>query len=373
MNRTLAMLLLFAMIAHSWATASDNTPIILGYYPSWVGSVPPEKINYPLYTHIAHAFLLVDKNGILRPDGNVPSPQLTSLAHKANVRVLLSIGGEDSGGGFAAATQTPEDIERFVKDSIRIAQDNRYDGIDIDWESPHNKTETLQSVALIRALRTALNDWKPGALLTMAVPAVDYYGRWFDGSALEPHVDFIQVMTYELHGPWKNDDGSRYSHAGHNSPLGETDLDPIDGHRQSFARFVQYWQDKGFPKNKILVGIPCFGRGFAVGQFGEEPLVKSPHNEVPYNRVPALLKSGWIRHWDAQGGVPWLTSPNGKEIISYDDPESAAGKAAWAQKAQLRGIFFWEITQDYANDGKNSIVQSAHDIWTAPASSDSRP
>ena len=355
------MFILMIVSCHGYSApgaVDSSKPVVLGYYPSWNTGIPPEKINYRLFTHLIHAFVNPDKKGGIRVEGNLPSRTFTKLAHDANVRVLFAIGGEDSGSSLSALAKNEKATDDFIKAVVKLARDNDYDGIDVDWEFP-GKSDAENFVRFVKKLHAGLVAANPRALLTMAVPAIDYGGKWFDGR-LASDVDFIQIMSYELHGPWKSDDGKRYSHSGHNSPLHETDTDPIDGRKLSFQKFVDYWVAKGFPKNKILVGIPCFGRGFAVGKWAQEPERLSSHSEVAYKATGALLAAGWTRHWDAQAGVPWLGNPAGNELVSYDDRESARAKGAWARTEHLRGVFFWEITQDYVN-GRNELVEAARE------------
>ena len=53
----------------------------------------PEKINFGLYTHLCHAFVVADEAGVIRPNRSCPSKELVADAHAASVRVLLSLGG----------------------------------------------------------------------------------------------------------------------------------------------------------------------------------------------------------------------------------------------------------------------------------------
>ena len=42
----------------------------------------------------------------------------------------------------------------------------------------------------------------------------------------------------------------------------------------------------------------------------------------------------------------------------FEDPESAALKGKWAREKGFRGIFFWNIEQDW-RDGDHEIVRAA--------------
>ena len=68
--------------------------------------------------------------------------------------------------------------------------------------------------------------------------------------------------------------------------------------------------------------------------------------------------TGWKRLRDQAEEVPYLVSPDGKELISFDDPESIRRKATLARAAGLPGFFFWEISED---DG--TLVTAAQKAW----------
>lgn len=336
--------------------AENPAPLVVGYYPCWGDNLPVGKIKYAQFTHLIHAFATV-KKGEIHTEGNLPSPELTSAAHAAGVKVLLGLGGADSGPDFTALTKDPAAQAAFIKNIVKLATDNGYDGVDVDWEFP-GKAEVDRVVDFVAKLRQALREASPAALVTMPLPAANYYGQYFDGKRLAGLVDFVQIMTYDEHGPWK--EGNGLSHAGFNSPLGESDSDPVDGHENSFQKSVDYWQGRGFSDQQLLVGAPFFGHGFMVKKWGDIPLKASSHNGLDYRKLLPLLAAGWQRRWDDQAGVPWLQSPAGTaaELISYDDPQSVELKARWARQAGLRGIFFWEISQDFV-DGRNVLVEAA--------------
>jgi len=288
---------------------------------------------------------------------NMPSKVLTKLGHAAGAQVVLSLGGEESGKSLNAATQGAEAMAALANAVIDVAKENNYDGIDVDWEASEG-TDHANLVDFVKLLRKKLKAWRPDALLLMAVPGTDWEGKWFDGPKLEPEVDFIQVMSYEFHGPWFNPQDHTYSQSGYNSPLYESDIDPVDGHNYSFQKSLEYWEKKGFQKSKIVMGIPCFGHGFAVNGWGKAPVKASKYPDIDFRKIKPLLAAGWQQHWDDQAKEPWLSSPAGDEIITYDDEKSAAAKGEWARKAGVRGIFFWEISQDYVDD-HNTLVEAA--------------
>ena len=339
-------------------------PVVLGYYPSWASNLPPDKIDFTRLTHLVHAFVTLHGGGVRVPK-NFPSKELTQAAHAAGVKVLLGLGGADSGAQLSAVARDPAKEEACVQELARLVADGGYDGIDVDWEFPR-EGDAANVVAFVARLREVVRQANPGALVTMPLPWTDSDGKYFDGARLAPLVDFVMLMTYDAHGPWKAD-GQAYCHAGFNAPLRETGTDKIDGDRYSFAKAVDYWKGKGFAERQLVIGLHAFGHGFLVENWGDTPAQPSKHGDIDYRKIPPLIAAGWEQHWDDAAAVPWLKSPPGlpPELITYDDPRSVELKGAWARQAGLRGIFLWEITADLV-DGHNVLVEAGRKGFGLP-------
>jgi len=320
---------------------------VLGYYPCWVAHPSPKEIRYERFDLILHAFLKADAEGRLKEDKSIPNAELTRRAHEKKVRVLLSLGGAGSAKTFRAIVASGEALGRYVRAVTRAVADAGYDGVDIDWEPTENDDDRKGLVALSGAFRETL----PFNTMTAAAPSSDWYGRWWDLDALWTRVDFLNVMSYDFHGPWSE-------HAGHNAALFAAP-DDADGAVANVSAAMTYWTEtRKWPKDRTHLGIPCYGRGFAVKSWHQKPAGKAAHESIDAHDVPGLIRDGWRRAWDAKVGVPTLLKEGGSELISYEDAESAGLKGAWAREKGLRGIFFWNIEQDWV-DGDHEIVRSA--------------
>ena len=267
--------------------------------------------------------------------------------------VLLGLGGGGNDAKFSLMVHNPEESQSFVSDVVAMMVQYGYDGLALDWESLDSADKPLLP-AFVKSLRGHMKTALPKSILLMAVPSTNYGARWFDGSALASQIDLLNVMTYDLHGPW--------NHAGFNSPLYPSATDPVDGTQLSFADFIAVWLNKGFSAQQILIGIPCYGRGFAANSWGEIPTAASPYATLSFLDAEALIDQGWRRHWDSAARVPWLEKTNGVGLISYDDADSVREKGAWARQTGLRGYAFWEITQDFRN-GDNILAAAASEGW----------
>lgn len=340
---------------------APTAPVVLGYYSSWGESLKPASIRYNRFTHLNHAFVQIDREqGKVVKGPTIPSEELIRLAHAAGVKVLLSVGGAESGAEyFNEKGSHAEWRGRLVNSLVETLLETKYDGIDVDWEFPSMDGQPEQSkanattMALFMAeLDARLRESAPNALLTMAIPAGRYNGQWFRPEALAPHVNFVNVMTYDFHGSWSG-------HSGHNAPLFRVLADTEDGTVTNTAAGMAYACDTlRWPREKLVVGIPSYGRQYE-GRRLHTPLGPNPKCEdLTYKDALQRLNSGWRSHWDEAGKVPWLDHPDLAQVVTYDDPRSAGQKGRWAEEQRFAGIFFWEISQDFV-DGDHALVAGA--------------
>jgi chitinase len=352
-----AMLLVLALILTSRPTLADDKPgdrVFVGYLFG-----QPRNINFKLYTHLCHAFLTANADGSLNKERGVPNPDLTAGAHKAGVKVLLSLGGWGWDDQFTAITAKPEAEDRYVKAVIAMIDTADYDGIDLDWEYPDTKAEVVGFEHLTRRFRKELDaiaakKARP-MLITMAASSNPGTLSWLDKSFLLETMDWINVMTYDYSGDW-------VSYAGHNSPLFASSKEPGGG-RHSTEKSMKYLiEEKGIPANRLAVGLALYGRGFGVAEpyASTKGVAKKRMPAGEYSNLDKLMRDQkWTRQWDEQTKVPWLIAPDKSTVIGYDDAQSIALKTEWARKQGFKGVFFWQINGDRMPDGSNPLQEAS--------------
>merc|ERR1712130_1043861 len=132
------------------------------YYTNWSqyrpgdGKYFPEDIDATLCTHMYFSFAKMCKGGggwTLCPyewnDQDEPWTEglYTRMQKKKSqnpeLKTLIAVGGWNHGSsGFKEMVATTEGIEIWVKNAIKYAQDNGFDGVDLDWEYPAKTTTT---------------------------------------------------------------------------------------------------------------------------------------------------------------------------------------------------------------------------------------
>jgi chitinase len=319
---------------------------------------PPAKINFKLYTHLCHAFITANEDGVVRTNRNVPSREFTTQAHEAGVKVLLSLGGWGWDKQFAAMVSKPEAEDRYVTAVMGMVDAFDYDGIDLDWEYPDTAEEIVGFERLAKRFRKQLDQLsvkkKRPMFQTMAAAANANTLKWLSNELLLETMDWVNVMTYDMAGDWTD-------YAGHHSPLFASKKQP--GSPRSTELSMKYLIERGMPANRLALGIPLYGKGFSVSEPYASTKDKKPGQRAPggnYGRLVQLQKEqGWTRQWDDETKSPWLIAPDKPAVIGYEDTESIALKTEWGMKLGLRGVFFWEINQDRLADGTNPLQEAS--------------
>ena len=331
-KKTACLLIMFLSIGTSGSGFAQLK--VVGYYPAWLqGVLPADEVQYQNLTHINVAFAWPLADGSITSYGNLPYPALIEAAHQAGVVIMTSMGGYGQSDGFSPMAADSVARANFVQNLVIYLETNNYDGVDLDWEFPMNLTDRANQNLLVRDIRNAFDAAGQGWFITMAVTISDYVGRWNDYAFMTPYIDWYNLLSYDIHGPW-------YTHAGHNAPL----YAPVTDYDGSAHQGVLYLNaQRGIPLSKILLGLPFYGREFNAAQlYGPS----TGGTEFIYNTVPGRLASGWTYHWDAVSFVPYLTNPANTLLFSYDDTTAMRIKCEYARDSNLGGVMIWALGQD---------------------------
>lgn len=325
----------------------------------------PRDLDLRLYTHLFHAFIVADEQGRIRPGRGVPDPDLARRAHEAGVRMVISLGGWGWDQQFAAIVADPEAEDRYVKSVLALVDEADYDGLDLDWEYPDTEAEVVGFERLARRLRAGLDaiEQEKGRpmVLTMAASANPSTLRWLRPEFLLETMDWVNVMTYDMAGDWT-------PYAGHHAPLFASSKQPGETPRSTETTMRYLVEERGLPAHHLAVGIPLYGRGFAVSKpyasTKDAPEVRIPQGS--YANLHRLLhEEGWTRVWDDETKTPWLVAPDRSVVIGYDDAESVALKTRWVMERGFRGVFFWQVGADRLPDGTYPLQEAARRAWGA--------
>jgi len=300
--------------------------VIVAYVTSWTTVIPdPTHV-----THLNYAFGHVNDSF----DGiriNNPERLKTIAALKndfPNLKVLISIGGWGS-GKFSEMAAADSTRTKFADDCLRVIKEYNLDGIDIDWEYPTSKSAGISAAAddtknytlMMSAIRAKIGKQK---LLTLATSADAHY---IDFKSIEPVINFVNIMTYDMGSPPNHHAGLYRSK--HTKWL--TVDDAVTAHVNA-----------GIPIHKLVLGIPFYGHG--------------KNGIAGYINYKELIKlTGFKNQWDEEAKVPFLENDKGELVCTYENPESIQIKCEYLLKRGMLGAMYW----DYAGDTDEGTLRKA--------------
>lgn len=347
--------------------------VVIGYVTGngWT----KDQIDVQKLTHINYAFAVPAQNGelaSLRAKDEANLAALTSLRTVSkNLKILISVGGWGGCKYFSDAALTDASRRKFANSAVALLKKHNLDGVDIDWEYPDQigagnifRPEDKPNFTLfLKAIRDRLDeqgkaDNRTGTnhyLLTAATGGDTAFVNHTELGNAQQYLDYVNIMTYDLyHGNDKQ--------TGHHSPLYQSDKNPHA--RNGSASSVEGHIQAGVPANKIVLGLPFYGRGWADAQDQSKGLYQSAtgkHSFISYDELMAnyINKNGFTRYWDAEAKAPYLWNPTSHMFISYADPESLTHKVDYVKAKHLAGVMFWEYKHDLQQKNVllNTLVQ----------------
>lgn len=308
---------------------------VVGYYPAWLrATLPASRIEYENLTHIIHAFAWPERNGNLAHYSDLLYPELITRTHAAGQQILIALGGWGQSDGFSPMAADSNVRKTFIDKVIKFCEDNGYDGVDIDWEYPATLADKNNLNLLVQELQQAFHARGKDWLISLAIPAGDWAGQWFDYTTLQHYVTWFGCMTYDFMGSW-------VSIATHNSPLYSHPNNP----HGSVDAAVQYLTElRKITKSQILIGIPFYGKGCnATGLFQPNT---GGNVEYYYSQIQPKIGNSWTYCWDAVSQVPYLLNTTMTQFITFDDTASVILKCEYVQDTGLGGVMIWALGQD---------------------------
>ena len=227
-----------------------------------------------------------------------------------------------------------------------VAEDDRIDGIDFDWEYPNGVTEWKYYGDLIMRVSEAIDSTGKDKYISLALSAdnVRLTQEQIDA------VDFVQMMAYDR-------------------------FDIVDGNHSSFRSgaysSMRYFVNLGFEPSQLVLGTPLYGRPNTWDtiwtNYGYGSEVWSTQDKAPYtywDNVQWLYFDG--KNTDGEqydGSVLTQVWVNGAALI--------ADKTAYVIEQGFAGIMLWRESTDFAwddvdvNGMPRSGLRAIHDTASA--------
>ncbi|MHC0433188.1 chitinase C-terminal domain-containing protein [Streptomyces sp. O3] len=464
-----------------WRTGEDGTPAYLA------SDIPWDKITHINYAfaHIDSANKLSvgsdtaenPATGMTWPgvEGAEMDPSLPYQGHfnllnkfkkqNPDVKTLVSVGGwaetgghfDDNGdrvadGGFykmatnADGSVNHAGIETFADSAVDFIKKYGFNGVDIDYEyattmkdagnpldwsisNPRRAGLVKGYDVLMKTLREKLD--RAGAadgkhyLLTVAAPSSGYLLRGMETYQMQKYLDYVNIMSYDLHGAWNEYVGPNASlfDDGKDAELaaaGVYTTSQYGGIGYLNADWAAHYFRGSMPAGRVNIGLPYYTRGFKNVQGGTDGLwgkaastdcpagsgltkcgdgasgidnlwhdkdengQESPAGSNPMWHAKNLekgivgdyvtdygfpadttLTGDYARKYDATLVAPWLWNAEKKVFLSTEDEQSVAAKADYVVDSGLGGTMVWELAGDYGWNAAKGQYEMGDTLTTA--------
>ncbi|KAL3875560.1 hypothetical protein ACJMK2_033501 [Sinanodonta woodiana] len=320
------------------------------YYTNWSqyrnspGKFYPENVDPNLCTHLIYAFATLTGNQLKAYEWNDEStPWMKGMFDRFHslksqnpaLKTLLAVGGWNlASAPFTHMAATDASRREFASTAVQFLRKNKFDGLDLDWEYPANRgsppedkqkfTQLVQTVhdAFVNEAQSTGGE---RLLLSAAVGAgKDKIDTAYEIPEISRHLDFINLMTYDLHGSWDD-------HTGHQSPLYVRSGEAGNDTYLNVHWAAQYWVQRGAPKEKLNIGVSLYGRTFrlsgtdsrvgaAASGAGQAGQYTREAGFLSYYEVCDLLKNGGHKYYITEQKVPYAVK--GELWVGYDDQDS---------------------------------------------------
>ncbi|MFJ6770407.1 glycosyl hydrolase family 18 protein [Kitasatospora sp. NPDC091257] len=310
---------------------NNRTRRVVGYFTGWRAGANGDpkylasNIPWSKVTHVNYAFAEVRDNRISIGDPNDPANPATgmtwpgeknamdaSLPYKGHfnllntykkkhpaVKTLISVGGWAGTRNFYAMTTNADGsvnqagIDAFADSVTDFLDRYGFNGVDIDYEYPtalpntgnpldwdvsNPRRKGLQQGynALMKSLRERLDragtDKGRYYLLTSAGSSSGYLVRGLDAGQALQYQDYVDVMTYDLHGSWNRFVGPQAPlyDDGRDNELADAGIyndqapDTKDFRKEGYFNvdWAYHYYRGALPAGRINLGIPYYSRGW---------------------------------------------------------------------------------------------------------------
>ncbi|WWD19210.1 hypothetical protein CI109_103668 [Kwoniella shandongensis] len=350
----------------------------VGYFVNWGiydRKYPPQLIPHRHLTHINYAFGNVNKDTgeVALSDawadveihyegdswnepgtnlyGNFKAIYLLKKQNR-NLKVLLSIGGWTYSPNFANIGNSSW-RSTFVRSAVKLVEDVGLDGLDIDYEYPKNSSDANGYVQLLHDLRAGLENLASSKgqsrgtyQLTVAAPCGMGNMQILKVKEMDAYLDFWNLMAYDFAGSWD-------SAAGHQANLYADSADAT-----SVDKAVRYYAGQGVAHNKLVVGLPLYGR-----QFTNTDGIGHPYSGTgqgsweggmwDYKDLP---RPGAQEINDHRLGASYSYDSRTRTLVTYDTQPIAIQKAQYINQLGLGGAMYWELDADKPEATGGSLV-----------------
>jgi chitinase len=307
---------------------SEQSKVLIGYVQDFRN---PNEVDYEKLTHVIFSFAHPTSDGRLLMNGDGALQNLRTMVKKADphhTKVILAIGGwfhingGESYSYFKAAISNPTSRTKLVNELVSMADREKLDGIDIDFEHPRTKEDAKNLTLFTQALYNKLHPKKKELSIAVNAKVHSVAGTVINNVIYEPamfkYVDHVNIMAYD--GQWD----------------GEYNAANLSPYSYS-SNIVNYWSTlfdtHKISKDKLVLGVPFYAQP-------EDPSIK----QISYDTIIQLNPANASRDTIHYKGTTY----------HYNGTTTMEKKTSLALKHGFGGMMIWELGHD--SKGSHSLT-----------------
>jgi spore germination protein YaaH len=287
-------------------------------------------------TEVSPPYFNLNLNGELE-DINRINPNFIREMHKKSIKVIPYL--TDNWNEIKASAAL-ENKEELVQQLLRVMEEFNLDGVNVDIEHVTDKDRNTYN-DFIKLLRENLPDEKVLSVAVAANPngwTTGWHGA-YDYSTLAQFSDYLMLMTYDEHSLY------------HETPGPVASLPFVE-------KTIQYALDQDVPSEKIVMGVPFYGRiwksdnsinGLDVSLIIANNLIDLYDGQVFYDQEKqSPMATFTIKQNDDSFKLEkWgqVLTP-GTYTLWYENEKSIKAKQKLVQKYKLKGTGIWSLGQE---------------------------
>ncbi|KAJ5737959.1 glycoside hydrolase [Penicillium malachiteum] len=347
------------------------------------------EIDASAYTHIHMSFATLNSDFTFNI--STVESQMDNFAALTDVKRIITVGGWDFSTDvstydiFRQAFSVSDNRDTLVTNTIAFLQEWDLDGVDWDWEYPgepdipgipaDTDTDAEDFFLFLLQLDEAMASEVPNKTISTTAPSSFWYMKAIPIEAIEEVVDYIVIMTHDMHGQW--DWNNTYADTGC----------PEGGCLRSHVNLTETLSalsmitKAGVSSNQVAVGVASYARSFQMTEAGcYAPNCTLTGPEFGAYPGPCTDTAGYISNaelfvvaeeWDVYS---YIDEDSDSNIMVWNDTQWAAYMDEDVKAACLRlyesmsflGTADWAI--DLLTDNNSSTTgASACLIYIAPS------
>ncbi|MCB9743860.1 MAG: hypothetical protein H6741_17570 [Alphaproteobacteria bacterium] len=303
--------------------APDAGPdvVVYGFLPYWI-SDPLDAVAWGNLTHVALFDVGLEADGSISGTSFWDSKGAEAVARGAEhgVRVHLTVTSfEDS--VMNAVLPDASRRARAVSELAALVSAAGAHGVSVDFEGMDSARKD-DLVAFVAELDAAVDE------VTVCTPAIDWQGA-YDYDQLAAHSMGLFIMGYGYH--WSGGDPGPVAPLFGGSPWSAYSLEWT----------VEDYRASGAPDDKIILGLPLYGRDWPTSS-NAVPGSATGSGQAVVMTEAIDLAEGYGRQWDSVTHTPYAF-PDASSQLWYDDTDSVRDRVAWIVEEGLLGTGFWAL------------------------------